>query len=79
MLRQLVKGIVVKGKASPESYLGMSLIYHLLCTFIYRRGDVFHLQLYSSDNYSCDLNELPSSIWTLTCFLLVCLVKLPHN
>lgn len=79
MLRQLVKGIVVKGKASTESYLGMSLIYHLSCTFVYHRGDVFHLQLYSSDNYSCNLNELPSSIWTLTCFLLVCLVKLPHN
>lgn len=46
---------------------------------IYCRDSVFHSQLCSSDNYSCNLNKLHSNVWTLPCFLLVCLVKLPCN
>lgn len=69
----------MKDKASLQSYLGMSRICRLSCTFIYCRDNVFHSQLSSSDNYSCNLNKLHSSVWTLPCFLLVCLVKLLHN
>ena len=79
MLRWLVRGIVVKDKDSSESYLGRSLIQGISCTSIYCRGSWFHSQLYSSYNYWSSLNKLHSSIWTLTCFLLVCLVKLPRN
>lgn len=49
------------------------------CTCIYCRGSLFHVQLYVSDNYWSSLNKLHSSIWTLTRFFLVCLVKLLHN
>lgn len=64
---------------NPQTYLGMiwSTVFHSLV--FTAEAVCFHLQLCSSSNcWSC-LNKLHSNIWTLTCVLLVCLVKLPHN
>lgn len=64
---------------TPQSYLGMiwSTAFHSLLFTV--KEIAVHLQLCSPTNYWSCLNKLHSSIWTLTCVLLVCLVKLPHN